>query len=535
MEAKIREENELPVNAVAAAPYPARSPVNTPVIEYGDDQLDERSLGANVLISGDRRTGRSARAKIIAEDLLAEGGQVVILSYCSSYGRLNETVDGGPSGYKVHVIDRNTPNLNLQAEDGAAVGAHVASTTDSLAIDLSLFTPEQVADFAQGFFEQIPIGLRKKMTIIVDDLDNSIARRRNGVDSKALKDLYATVTRGPDMGISVVMVTRSPSEIPQELRNAIGTLIASRTTLEPNYKALAEVFDKGMIHYIGVEQFSIRFIPSGQQWIRPLCELRPDTPFFYPLRPFRTGVGRKDDLVRGKDGLQLDSLVDSVKRARKERSRTARGTKNGGSTGSRRRAPVAAPAIVTVANKGNRARVGREIAGTPLRTQRISVGAAILGLRAHGMQRFDSAAASYEDLRRIVDEDDIIASARWVGTHGKHFRSMMTPTLAAVCHRLLQETCGAAGTDFLMSIATDGGTGSGVGDVLRARLLGLAAQGVPTGDERRVGLVFEAWNRFVEGREVRQLRLRSDVPRLRTPCMAEVIAMRLPETERQAA
>lgn len=328
--------------ATTANIVPAYSPIGTDTIIR---DLDEAAYRAGVMIYGDAYTGRTSRALCLLEKRLKSGEQCIAFMYNKRAFRLNEkrgSTPGQPvaSGYSLHTFGgkrgKEAHGFALLPEDGGIFGTILALSGDSCAFDFSCFDYDQVTTFLQAFLGTFMTTATRPATILIDDFNVSISRRRGGGDSQALKNFHSLVVRGHNDGIKFIGVSTSPGEVPLEGRNEVTTSILTGTKTQPHLLQLGPVIGANIVTFAKFGGLGISKQEAGHHWLKMPTE-RNDDLYYLERLEFETGAGNHQPIAKDFDTPGMGAVMTKVKAARSSKGKPGKvgkkqkKTKNSGS------------------------------------------------------------------------------------------------------------------------------------------------------------------------------------------------------------
>jgi hypothetical protein len=321
------------MTAAIQTPVPsANSPLYTPI---GTDTvvrtLDDAAIRAGVMFYGDSGTGRSSRALQLLEQRLAVGEQCIAFVYSKRAFRLNRKPDGkSQSGHVLHTFGgkrgKEAHGFAIVPEDGAAFGTIAADGGRSFVFDVSCFDYEQVTTFLQAFLGTFMTTATRPATILIDDFNVSIARRRGGGDSQALKNFHALVVRGRDDDIKFIGVSTSPGEVPLEGRNEVTTSILTGTKTPQHLVQLVPVIGVNIKTFAKFGGLGIAKQPAGHHWLKMPTD-RNDDLYYLKRVEFQTGAGDRSPLSEDFETPGVKDVMSQVKAARSKGKGDKKGEK----------------------------------------------------------------------------------------------------------------------------------------------------------------------------------------------------------------
>lgn len=215
--------------------------------------LPAAELATEVVASlGQRGSGKSNGAGVIAEGLLEAGIQVIVLDHVGIWFslRLDET-GKHPSPYQIPVLGGQHGDIALVASTGAVVAEALARSGSSAVLDVSTFSKGDrcrfAADFAESFFaaKKLHPG---PVQILLEEAQRYVPQKLfAGQGLERMLGAFEEIAEvGRNYGVGLHLISQRPQKINKDVLNLADTVLAYRANGVLERKAISEwVQEKG--------------------------------------------------------------------------------------------------------------------------------------------------------------------------------------------------------------------------------------------------------------------------------------------------
>jgi len=199
-----------------------------------------------------RGVGKTYTAKVLAEEMIGAGGQVVVLDPLDAWWGLRSSSDGGTKahgkavgGLQVYVFGGEHADLPLEGASGKLVADIVVEQGISCVLSLRHLSKRSqrtfVADFAERLYHRKGEGkYRTPLHVFIDEADAFAPQRVMGETARMLGAIDDLVRRGRSSGLGVTLITQRSASLNKDVLTQIEVLIAMRTISPQDRKALDE-------------------------------------------------------------------------------------------------------------------------------------------------------------------------------------------------------------------------------------------------------------------------------------------------------
>jgi hypothetical protein len=215
--------------------------------------LPAAELATEVVASlGQRGSGKSNGAGVIAEGLLAAGVQVIVLDHVGIWWALRMDETGKHSSpYEVPVLGGQHGDLPLVATTGAVVAEALARSGSSAVLDVSAFSKGDrcrfAADFAESFFaaKKLHPG---PVQILLEEAQRYVPQKLfAGQGLERMLGAFEEIAEvGRNYGVGLHLISQRPQKINKDVLNLADTVLAYRANGVLERKAISDwVQEKG--------------------------------------------------------------------------------------------------------------------------------------------------------------------------------------------------------------------------------------------------------------------------------------------------
>ncbi len=210
-------------------------------------------LATEVVASlGQRGSGKSNGAGVIAEGLLEAGVQVIVLDHVGIWFSLRLDDSGKhPSPYKIAVLGGQHGDITLVASTGGVVAEALARSGSSAVLDVSGFSKGDrcrfAADFAEAFFRAKKLH-PGPVQILLEEAQRYVPQKLfSGQGLERMLGAFEEIAEvGRNYGIGLHLISQRPQKINKDVLNLADTVLAYRSNGVLERKAISEwVQEKG--------------------------------------------------------------------------------------------------------------------------------------------------------------------------------------------------------------------------------------------------------------------------------------------------
>jgi hypothetical protein len=214
--------------------------------------------------------GKTHVAKVLAEEMLDAGQQVVVGDPTGVWWGLTSNASGRGDGFPVLVLGGDHGEVPLSSSAGAATADVVVGKRLSVVLDMSSFESDaEKVRFMTAFCDRLYRKNRRPLHLFLDEADEFIPQNPNADETRMLHVVKRIWQRGRVKGIGGTIISQRSAVVHKTVLSQSSTLIALQTMGPQDRKALISWFDSGWGTETQVEAFKegIASLPKYQAWI----------------------------------------------------------------------------------------------------------------------------------------------------------------------------------------------------------------------------------------------------------------------------
>ncbi|NHC36891.1 helicase HerA-like domain-containing protein [Scytonema millei] len=176
-----------------------------------------------------RGAGKTYTALVIVEEMLEAGLQVVVIDPVGVCWGLRASVDGKSAGLPIIVLGGDRGDVEIEATWGAAIADFIIQEKQSVVIDLSNFSNNEMVHLIADFAERLYQKNRTPLHLVLDEADSFAPQKPLPGEQRMLGAIDKIVRRGRARGLGVSLVSQRPAVINKNVLTQIEVLVALRT------------------------------------------------------------------------------------------------------------------------------------------------------------------------------------------------------------------------------------------------------------------------------------------------------------------
>lgn len=196
--------------------------------------LDASLVSKVVAILAQRGAGKTATAKVIAEELTALGQPWVALDPTGAWFGLRSSVDGQKPGLPVVIFGGEHGDIPLAPDSGTEVATLIVDSPGWYVLDLSGFDSKaEERRFATAFATRLyraKAQQKAPLHLFIDEADLFIPQQSPAGDKTMLGAFEQLVRRGRSRGLGVTLISQRAAVLNKNVLEMLDVLIALRTT-----------------------------------------------------------------------------------------------------------------------------------------------------------------------------------------------------------------------------------------------------------------------------------------------------------------
>ena len=225
-------------------------------------------------ILGIRGSGKTNTGVVLAEELLKQAQQVVVLDPTDAWYGIRSSQDGRSEGFKVIIMGGDHGDLPLEGTSGKICAEFIVETGASVVFSLRHLSISDQRRFAQDFAERLydlkgKSGNRSPLHIFVDEADEFIPQRIPHGFERMFGAYDRLVRRGRSSGIGLTMISQRPQVINKDTLSQVEVLVCMRLLHKLDRKAVKEGWVEGHDTEGKAEEFmgSLASLDRGTAWV----------------------------------------------------------------------------------------------------------------------------------------------------------------------------------------------------------------------------------------------------------------------------
>lgn len=202
-------------------------------------------LAQHIIVLGKTRAGKSSKARLVVEQLLAADEPVCVIDPKGDWWGLKSSADSKQAGYPVVIFGGEHADVPLNPHAGAAVAELVATGNRPSLIDLGGWMVGDrtrfFVDFASTFFKLT----RGRRYLVIDEVHNFAPQGRI-MDPDAGKMLHwanRLASEGSGKGITIIAASQRPQKVHKDFVTSCETLVACRVIHKLDRDAIKDWID----------------------------------------------------------------------------------------------------------------------------------------------------------------------------------------------------------------------------------------------------------------------------------------------------
>lgn len=225
-------------------------------------------------ILGIRGSGKTNTAGVIAEELLANGQQVVVVDPTDSWWGLKSSADGKSAGYPVVIMGGKKGDIPLAAGDGKAIADFVVSRRASVVLSTRHFESRAdarrfITDFMRRLYhlkgqETNP----SPLMVLIDECSIFVPQRVMGEDAPCVGSIQVIARQGRSSGLGIGLIDQRGASVNKDVLSMVEVLICHRTTSPQDRKALRAWIEQHDADDRGAQFLAdLATLPRGTAWV----------------------------------------------------------------------------------------------------------------------------------------------------------------------------------------------------------------------------------------------------------------------------
>ena len=214
--------------------------VNTDIQLSPDVAIPLDAVTQTFAVLAVKGSGKSYLSSVMAEEMLKNNQQIVVLDPTGAWWGLQSSADGKKEGFPIVIFGGDHANVPLEENAGEIIAQAIVEQGFSAIIDLSLFRVGEANRFVGKFLETLYRINRQPLHLFVDEADAYAPQKPFGDQARTLGAMEYIVRRGRKKGIGCTMITQRPAVINKDVLTQCEILIALRMSHPKDINAIME-------------------------------------------------------------------------------------------------------------------------------------------------------------------------------------------------------------------------------------------------------------------------------------------------------
>lgn len=178
-------------------------------------------------VLGRKRTGKTYKAKVMCEEMLAARQQVIVIDPTDAWWGLRSSSDGAGEGFPITIFGGRHGDLPLDPNAGVDLARAVIKDGFSAIFSLKGMSNAAEQRFCAGFLETLYTDNEQKpIHVFMDEADIYAPQQPQGEEMRTLGATKKIVRRAGLDGIGITLITQRPADLAKSVLTQCDTLIA---------------------------------------------------------------------------------------------------------------------------------------------------------------------------------------------------------------------------------------------------------------------------------------------------------------------
>lgn len=234
--------------------------------------FQDEILRHHIAFIGKTGAGKTSTAKLLVEQVVADGARVCILdSIKSDWWGLISSADGKKPGLPFHILGGPRGHVPLHSSAGKAIGELVGTGKLPLSIiDMADFEAGGLQRFFVDFAPALLKNIRGVLYLVIEESHEFAPKERSGMEKENMAVYYAKklATAGRSKGLRIIVSTQRVQALHNALLGSCETMIVHRLTApadqEPVKKWLKANTPKDVSEQVSASLSSLK---TGTGWV----------------------------------------------------------------------------------------------------------------------------------------------------------------------------------------------------------------------------------------------------------------------------
>lgn len=184
------------------------------------------TVTSTLAILAKKGKGKSYSASVMAEEMLKQHQQIVVIDPTGAWWGLKSSADGKSEGFPVVVFGGDHQDIPLNEGAGEVIATAIVQQNFSAILDLSLLRKGAANRFMASFLETLYLLNRDALHLFIDEADAFAPQKTFNDEARTLGAMEDIVRRGRKKGIGCTMITQRPQILNKNVLTQCESLIA---------------------------------------------------------------------------------------------------------------------------------------------------------------------------------------------------------------------------------------------------------------------------------------------------------------------
>lgn len=214
-----------------------------------------------------RGAGKTYTGSVMAEEMLKNQLQVVVLDPLGAWWGLRSGADGKSEGLPIVILGGEHADIPIDETMGQRIAEIVAKEHLSCVIDVGEWNDSEQFRFMTAFAKTLYRLNRTPMHLFLEEADVFAPQKPMREQNHLLNAMKNILKRGRFRGIGTTLITQRAAAVNKDVLNMIQTLIVLRTIAPRDRNAVREwVEAKATSEQMGVFLDSLSSLKTGEAW-----------------------------------------------------------------------------------------------------------------------------------------------------------------------------------------------------------------------------------------------------------------------------
>lgn len=235
-------------------------------------KLPKEIYTQHIAVLGKTGSGKTSTAKMVVEQMQAEGARICILDPIKSdWWGLTSSANGQRAGLPFHILGGPRGHVPLHASAGKAIAEIVANGRLPLSIvDMADFAPGGQSQFFVDFAPTLLRKMKGVVYLVIEEAHLFAPKERSGVGQENMAIHWAKMlaTAGRSKGVRLILVTQRTQALHNALLGSCETMIVHRLTAPADQAPVRKWLEANTTKDVkAAVESSLSSLKTGTAWV----------------------------------------------------------------------------------------------------------------------------------------------------------------------------------------------------------------------------------------------------------------------------